>query len=116
MDDQEDPRRIFEDDPLERGPRVATVGADWIEEGLHQDGVLAQGHRVNEPVVPGRDRGPRQTPMKPLATEAEGEEEQERPWGWCWASPPHASRGSKQALGGMAHLARHPSKSTLWLG
>lgn len=58
VDDEGDARGEALDRPLQRGPRVSAIGAERVEERLHDHGVVPRrGASVGEPVVPARDRG-----------------------------------------------------------
>ena len=60
VDDERDPRRVSLDGELERVPGVAAVGAERVEEGLDEDGVLPRrggAPAVGEAVVARRGRG-----------------------------------------------------------
>lgn len=59
MDDEGDHRGVALDGEPERVPGVAAVGAERVEEGLDEDGVLPGGGAdpVGEPVVARRDGG-----------------------------------------------------------
>lgn len=98
MDDERDPRRVSLDGELERLPGVAAVGAERVEEGLDEDGVLP-GRRgaaaVGEPVVPRRDGGLSLQDEEVVgAGGREGRQEEQTTEQWRARGPRHLRRGS----------------------